>query len=293
MKARTLVAAVLVLLGGLVVTTLTWQVSDQSPPVTTTKNIEVGASAAQARPEAGQPVALPGSAPVGIQTANAASMSARVKVLSASSDPRDAFTAFHILSQCKWAREEQQQHQMKRLSEQDAGRAVLVEAGVVGEKAIERACGDLREGDFVGRLALVERAAEAGVPMAALRLANEGPWGDMQAAYTRWDDPLVQEWRARMIRLWTLAAKNGDVSTLNALQAQYETGAGLVAERNPELALQFAVAKHLVHEAQTGRKIVGAKGELAALAAVVSPDAALRARAAGESLAKEALGGKK
>ena len=83
----------------------------------------------------------------------------------------------------------------------------------------------------------------------------------------------------------------GDVAALNAIQAQYEDGAGLIAEKNPELPLQYAVAKHIVYEAQTGRKILGAQRELEHMTVAVSPEVATRARSAGETLAKEALGG--
>jgi hypothetical protein len=219
-------------------------------------------------------------------------LSAKVKALAASSEPRDAFTAFHILSQCKLARDEERQYQLTKQSERDPERAWLVQAGVVGAKAIEKACGDLDESDFRDRIVLVERAAEAGVPMAAIRLANEGPWGDESALHTRWDDPVVQEWRQKVIRLTHLAARKGDVASLSSLQAQYEDGAGLIAEKNPELALQFAVAKHMVYEAQTGRKMIGAKRELEDMTAALTADAAARARSAGELLAKEATGGR-
>jgi hypothetical protein len=220
------------------------------------------------------------------------SLAAKLKELAASPEPRDAFTAFHILRQCKYARDEERRYQMTPHAERDPDRATLINAGVVGAKFIEQSCGDLKEADFRDRIALLERAAEAGVPMAALRFGAEGPWGDEQALYTRWDDPLVQEWRIKVIRLTHLAASKGDVSALSSLQAQYEDGAGLIAEKNSELALQYAVAKHIVHEAQTGRKIVGAKWELEQMTAAVAPEVAARARSAGEKLAKEALGGK-
>jgi hypothetical protein len=223
----------------------------------------------------------------------ALSLSERVRALSASGDPRDAFTGYHILSQCRAAKEEERQYQQTRQAERDPDRTALVQAGIVGAKAIENACGDLQPWDFRDRLALVERAAEAGVPMAAVRFAGEGPWGDEQALYTRWDDPLVQEWRKKAAGLLQLAASKGDVTALNSLQAQYEDGAGLIAERNPELALRYAVAKHIVHQAQTGKPILGAKRELADMAAMVSTDVAARAQADGEAMAKEILGGKK
>jgi hypothetical protein len=228
------------------------------------------------------------------QQADAAiSLSAKVKKLSASPEPRDAYTAFHILRQCKHARDEERQYQLTRRAEQDPDRALLINAGVVGEKFIKQSCGDLTEADFRDRLALVERAAEAGIPMAALYFSAEGPWGDTEALYSRWDDPLVQEWRARAIRLWHLAAQKGDVGALGAIQSNYETGEGLIAEKNSELALRYAVAKHIVHEAETGRAIVGAKRELDQMIAAVTSEAAAREKAAGEAMAKHILSGRK
>lgn len=221
-----------------------------------------------------------------------ASLSDRVNKLPASSDPQDAFSAYEILRQCQSARDEERQHQQTREAERDPKRAVFAEAGVVGSKAVARACGDLRPSDFRNRLALVERAAEAGVPMAALRFAEEGPWGDIQSLYVRSDDPLVQQWRTKAVRLIQLAASKGDVTSLNSLQAQYEDGAGLVAEKNLELALRYAVAKHLVHEMQTGRKILGADRELADLRDALAPDVAARARLDGERIAREAFEGR-
>lgn len=260
----------------------------------------VVASAPTVRPAAVQlpsSAAIPPSAPIPAVTSakredTVPSLSAKVKELSASTDARDAFTAYHILSQCKSARDEEWRYQQTRQAERDPQRAALVQAGVVGSKAVEQACGDLQDGDFKARLALVERAAERGVPMAALRLATEGPWGDQQALYTRWEDPLVQEWRAKVIRLIEMAARKGDVMALGSIQAQYEDGLGLIEEKDPERALQYAVAKHIVYEAQTGRTIWGAKRELEEMTAAVSPEVAMRARSAGEKLAKEALAGK-
>jgi hypothetical protein len=234
------------------------------------------------------------------QSANGASqtlqaqtgLSVRVAQLAASQNPQDALTAYHVLAQCRWAKQEQQQYNSRVGADQDPNRPALVEQGVVGPAAIARLCGDLSNQDIAGRIALVEHAAAAAVPMAALRFAEEGPWGDSSALYTRWDDPLVQEWRAKAIRYLHLAAERGDVDSITSLQRQYETGEGLIGRRDAALALQFAVAKSIVFRATTGRPGIATDRELVELSSELDPEVAARARNAGEEFAKIALSGR-
>jgi hypothetical protein len=286
------IAAALVVAAAVTVWSLWRPEQPAVQPATAAKPATEARQASTSNAQASLPK-LPPPVAVTKQADAAISLSAKVKELSASPEPRDAYTAFHILRQCKHARDEERQYQLTRRAEQDPERVLLINAGVVGEKFIKQSCGDLKDADFRDKIALVERAAEAGVPMAALYYSAEGPWGDTEALYSRWDDPLVQEWRAKAIRLWHLAAQKGDVTALNAIQSNYETGEGLIAERNSELALRYAVAKHIVHEAEAGRKIWGAKWELEQMTAAVTPEAAAREKAAGEAMAKEILSGRK
>jgi hypothetical protein len=232
------------------------------------------------------PPAASGSAPA------VASLSAKVKELAASKDPKDAFSAYWILQQCRHANRSEREHQLTRQADRSPDYEGRVSVGAAGPAFVVRDCGDLQDADFKNMLTLVERAAEAGVPMAALYYAEEGPWGDVDAVRSRWNDPLVQEWRAKVIRLWHLAASKGDVSALDALQSQYETGEGLIAERNAGLALRYAVAKQIVHEAITGREMPYSKKELSKMTAAVTPEVAARETAAGQTLAREALAGR-
>jgi hypothetical protein len=220
-----------------------------------------------------------------------ASLSTEVKLLSSSTNSADAFKAFELLSYCKWAQEDEKRFQNTKLAERSADRLAERDAGTSGPQRIAQLCGDLTPADFTNRLALLERAAEAAVPMAAVRFSSEGPFGDYDALYHRWNDPAVQEWRAKTIRLLNLAAEKGDVSALASIAAQYETGSGLIAERNPELALKYTVAKQVVYEAQTGRKQFASKWEIDNMSAKLSPDDALKARAEGQGLAKTILKG--
>jgi TPR repeat protein len=272
-----------------------WSLWRPEPPATQPTAATKPASEVRQASTINMPASLPKLPPAAVakQADTAISLSAQVKELSASASPKDAFSAYWILQQCRHARKSERDHQLTPQAQRSEDYDGLVSVGAAGPQFVARVCGDLTDSDFRNLLTLIERAAEAGEPMAALYFSSEGPWGDVEALYSRWDDPLVQEWRAKVIRLINFAARKGDVAALTALQNQYETGEGLIAEKNPDLALRYAVAKQIVHDAMTGRKLMYSKKELAELSAAVAPDAAVRERAAGEALAQEILAGRK
>lgn len=223
-------------------------------------------------------------------TGPAFSLTERVRSLAKSPDPIDAYRAYVILSECKSARDEEHVLLETKQADRDPNQVKLIEAEFFKQR-IMQACGDLTAGEIAGRLALIERAAEAGVPVAALQMSNEGPWGDPHALYTRWSDPLVQDWRAKVVSLITRSAEKGDIAALTSLAAQYESGSGLVAERDLEVALKYVVAQNVLHEAKLGRPVLGGEKQARELSARLSTEAAERARDAGIKLAKAALGG--
>ena len=219
------------------------------------------------------------------------SLAAKVRDLSSSPNPADSLRAYNILAECKWAKEEERTFNLTRKAERDPVQVKRFESGQFAAR-IAQACGDLKEPELGQRLALVERAAAAGVPLAAIHLANEGPWGDFDALYTRPQDPQVLEWRRKVSALIHFAAAKGDVAALTSLASQYSTGSGVVGELNPTLALQYAVAQHLVYEAQTGKSLLGRERQVKELTGRLSPEAAGQAHLEGERIASEALGRK-
>lgn len=219
------------------------------------------------------------------------SLAAKVSSLAASPNAIDAYRAYNILSECRSAQAEEKRYLDTRSAERDADTKRLYDSGYFRAR-IEQACGDLTSSDLARRLALIERAAEAAVPVAALQMSNEGPWGDPSALYARWSDPLVQEWRIRVITLITRSAEKGDVAALTSLAAQYESGSGLVAQQNLERALTYTVAQNLIHQAQTGKPVLGGERHAQRIASQLAPQVAERARQAGTQLAEAATGRK-
>lgn len=150
-----------------------------------------------------------------------------------------------------------------------------------------RACGDLTDQMHSQNLALLERAAAAGFPNAALSLMSEGPFGDWSALHTRPDDPQVLDWRKRMFSLIELAASKGDFTAMSTLADQYATGQGvgmIEGGTNAARALEYATAMHLLYESRRGKEMLGKAQQLAKLAALLKPEEASKAREAGERL---------
>ncbi|MCC9597412.1 MULTISPECIES: hypothetical protein [unclassified Rubrivivax] len=145
-----------------------------------------------------------------------ASLSGEVRRLASSGNPKDIFGAYQLIKYC-----------VNVLQYGEDGRAAFDTPDVSGSdsnvnhrrREAAKACGDLTSEDLSRRLDLVERAAMAGVPAAAVMMVAEGPSGRSEALVDSWDDPLVQDWRRRSVEYLHLAADNGDDLALQSLVA--------------------------------------------------------------------------
>lgn len=215
----------------------------------------------------------------------------KFEVLAISGDPADNFKAYVILNECTMSRDEKQRTLMTRPADLDNRQKSLIQSAGI-DSAIATSCGDLDIADFARRLPLLEKAAEAGIEMAAIRLTTEGPWGDPSALTSRGNDPLVIEWRARMESLIRRAAEKGDLMAIFSLSEQYSTGIGVAAKIDNELALTYATAFHTIYEAKHGRPAEGKFITIKHLRQRLETETANRAQDAGLRLAQKIRGEK-
>lgn len=215
----------------------------------------------------------------------------KFEVLANSDDPADNFKAYVLLTECAMSKDEKQRTLMTRSGDLDNRQKSLIQSGEM-DFAIVTSCGDLNISDFAMRLPLLERAAEAGIEMAAIRLTTEGPWGDPSALTARGNDPLVIEWRARMESLIRKAADKGDLMAIFSLSEQYSTGIGVAAKIDNELALTYATAFHSIYETTHGKPAEGKLVTIKHLRQRLETEAANRAQDAGLRLAQKIRGQK-
>jgi len=215
----------------------------------------------------------------------------KFEVLANSGDPAENFKAYVILTECTMSRDERQRTLMTRPADLDNRQKSLIQSGSI-DSAIATSCGDLNISDFARRLPLLEKAAEAGIEMAAIRLTTEGPWGDPSALSSRGNDPLVIEWRTRMESLIRRAAEKGDLMAIFSLSEQYSTGIGVAARIDNELALTYAAAFHSIYEANHEKPAEGKLVTIKHLRERLETEAANRAQDAGLRLAQRIKGEK-
>jgi len=209
---------------------------------------------------------------------------ARLQELVASGSPEDAMRAYGLLHECRMAATLEERARRARpgqVNEHDAKRLASGEM----RRDTELACGDLQPQDQQQRLALLQKAAAAGVRNAALYLIDEGPFGDPSALSTRATDPLVIEWRRDTMKLLELAGTRGDTGALLSLSDQYLTGTGIVLGADPKLALVYRTALDLTYERTKGRELPDKAKSVNRMKARLSAAEVEEAVAAGKSLA--------
>lgn len=194
--------------------------------------------------------------------------------------PSAAFEAYGLIAVCVASRWVEQFAMSQKAATMDAHLAGQLASGELARNAAQ-ACGDLSPQDIASRLPLLEKAAAAGVPMAALYLAAEGPWGDPSALYTRPADPLVLEWRQRVAELLHLSAAKGDMSALQSLVNQYTSGEGVIGRVDARKALMYRTAYNVIYEERAKRSPRGKDQELKRLIARLPKDQAALAIAEG------------
>lgn len=210
--------------------------------------------------------------------------------LVASDDPADAFRAYDMAARCVESQADERAAEMQAPGERSPETAAALAAGTF-KSATVASCGDLTGAQLRDRLKYLRLAADAGVPMAAIWLVEEGPWGDPSALFTRPDDPAVLEWRKQMVGLIELAAGKGDYAAMDSLSSMYQTGSGILGVRDPAKALTYAVAKWETYRRATGRTSGFAAQEVSRLAGALPSQAASAAIAAGQQFALTAIAG--
>jgi hypothetical protein len=214
--------------------------------------------------------------------------SARLATLVASGNPADAFAAYNMTMDCVWARQRYQQADLQPIGERsDETKAALADGTLMSKVA--ESCGDMTDTQIRDRLKYVEAAAAAGIPMAALRLSAEGPFGDPTALANRPDDPAVLEWRQRVSGLIKLAADRGDLTAMASLSNMYESGTGIIGQKDPYKALEYATAKWELQKQLTGAASPYQEKLSAKLASSLTAEQAQSARESGYRIAATAI----
>ena len=168
------------------------------------------------------------------EAAPAEPLAQRIERLAASGDPHDAFRAWWLLHACVVF------ERTGRLPARDgADREELADPA--------HACATLNERSKMARIDHLERAARAGVDGALAELVEEGPFGDPTALTTRPDDPLVQEWKARVNGMLNDRAEQGYWSSLYQLFTGFWFGhPAIAADRQSALAYGMALRDIMV-----------------------------------------------
>lgn len=264
--------------------------SNEPPPVSTASPPPRTAAVAPPLPLASDGATAPATQQAQLQVPEhkqPASKAQQFAQLVSTGQPADAYRATGLLYECRLARKYEKDLKSSRPGDLGESMAYQLKHGEDPAAWRERACGDLTDQQQSQMIVLLEKAAAAGVPSAALSLMREGPFGDWSALHTRPDDPLVLEWRKRMFSLIELAASKGDFSAMSTLADQYATGQGVgVIEggTNAARALEYATAMHLLYESRRGKEMLGKAQQLAKLTARLKPEEAAKAREAGERL---------
>lgn len=232
----------------------------------------------------------PERAAVPIVASTAPSLSEEFAKLVDTGSPIDAFHAYDIATRCAESQADEKAAEMQAPGERSAETNAALKDGTFRATTVAN-CGDLTSAQVADRVKYLTQAANAGVPMAALRLVEQGPWGDQTALTTRPDDPAVLEWRRQMVGLIELAAGKGDYAAMDSLSTMYRTGSGILGERDPGKALMYATAKWEAYQQATGRTSAFAKQEVSQLAAGLTPQEAAAATTAGHQFAIAAITG--
>lgn len=211
--------------------------------------------------------------------------------LAKSESAADNFEAYVLLADCVMAMDQKQLTRVTRQAELDNRQKALIQSGSV-DSAIAANCGDFNGSDLERRLPLLEKAAKAGIPMAAIHLTSQGPWGDPSALTTRGNDPLVVEWKSRMETLIRIAADKGDLMAIFSLSEQYSTGVGVAERIDNELALTYATAFYSLYEFTHGKQSEGALATIDSLRGKLKVEVATKATEAGQRLAQKIRGEK-
>jgi hypothetical protein len=180
------------------------------------------------------------------QVSGDAALEVQIAQLVATHDPEDAYAAYWLIANCETFNRE---HDRMIFDEEEVTqhRNMIPYRGMNdSEKQRDtKLCAGMSERTRVSRFDYLASAAKAGISGAVIQMAAEGPFGDRSALATRPDDPLVQEWKAKVLDQLAKEAEGGDLLTLNYLWVHALSGDELVA-KNPALAYRYVVARGLI-----------------------------------------------
>lgn len=187
-----------------------------------------------------------------------ATLEVQIDQLIAKHDPESAYAAYWLIANCETFNRDHDRL-VYDLEEVTQNRNMIPYRGMSdSEKQHEaKLCSRMTERMRLSRFDYLATAVKAGVSGAAVQMAEEGPFGDRTALATRPDDPLVQEWKAKIRDLLTKEAERGDLLTLNYLWMHSLTGDALIA-KDPALTYRYAVALGLIESDLTGPKAIEA-----------------------------------
>lgn len=207
-----------------------WPASEAVPPAALTPS-PAGRSLSSYFAIDARPAPLPANA--------APTLARQLERLAASGSADDAYAAYNLLDDC--------------LVFQHEGRlpALEFERGsemTPAEKsAQQQLCADLTERQKSARLDYLAVAARGGVPGAATRFMQEGPFGDRSALRSRPDDPLVLAWKQQAIAQLTAQAEQAELSSVSTLMMAYLVDGEVVKKDAPQ-AYGYLLALRMVYD---------------------------------------------
>ena len=173
-------------------------------------------------PEPSRPAAVVSAPRASAPAALPADLAARVDAWAQSPDPADAMRAYVAVSECLLARRDERRPTEEVASERrKIEQALPLEQREHARRQWQDAgahCGNLRSDQVQRRMQWLARAAQAGVPRAAIDFINEGPDGDgalMDAGAQR--PPLNDGWRAQRDAYIDAALQRCDIGLVGYL----------------------------------------------------------------------------
>ena len=233
-------------------------------------------------PATASPVAAaPNPAVPAPSAAREPSLAEQVDRLIATRDPKNAMAAYRLLADCTSFNRDGDRviFDLRDVKTWNSDGALPGIRGMtVAEKAHDATlCAGMTERMRRSRIDYLAIAAQAGVEGAAIQMATEGPFGDPTALATRPNDPLVQEWKTRVLAQLRQAAENGDLGVLEYLSIKY-LGSDTLFDQDPALSYRYGVAKGLIYRDLLGAdsdlpKVYAPEGaQMTAIGAALSPE---------------------
>jgi hypothetical protein len=217
----------------------------------------------------------------------------QVDRLIATGGPENAYAAYWLIADCEAFNREHDRMIFDMEEVKQKRNMIPYRAMNASEKQHDaKLCTGMTERMRVSRFDYLASAAKAGISGAVVQIAEEGPFGDRTALTTRPDDPLVQEWKAKVLDQLTKEAESGDLLTLNYLWVRTLAGGPLVA-KNPAQAYRYALAQGLIYGEINGPKAIEAtmyapEGQLMLSIVDLSAEQRAAERAAAQRIADKA-----